>query len=233
MRKLLIENQIKKVAKLDRSVLAEQNKNSKASCLPLWVTYNRTLPNIKNILQQHWNLLKIDPTLEETFQQNPILAFCRNWNLKDIGDNKIEFNKVKQKSLFQTKGTCMLCLSNNRTLCCRQIIKTTAFQINQNKRTYRIYHNLNCKSKYTICLVECMKWNLQYVGKAETELNQRINNHRKDNLKLNAIPADQHFAERDHDLNTDTEFTIIEKPQNTKLSKESITELLKSMRTFG
>ena len=78
-----------------------------------------------------------------------------------------------------------------------------------------------------------MKWNLQYVGKAETELNQRINNHRKDNLKLNAIPADQHFAERDHDLNTDTEFTIIEKPQNTKLSKESITELLKSMRTFG
>ena len=35
MRKLLIENQIEKVAKLDRSVLAVQNKNSKASCLPL------------------------------------------------------------------------------------------------------------------------------------------------------------------------------------------------------
>ena len=47
-KKTLIENQLEKVAKLDRSVLlAEQNKSKKASCLLLSVTYNRTLPNIK------------------------------------------------------------------------------------------------------------------------------------------------------------------------------------------
>ena len=74
--------------------------------------------------------------------------------------------------------------------------------------------------------MECTKCKLQYVGKAETELNLGINKHRKDVLKLNAIPADRHFAQRDHDFNTDTKFTIIEKLQNTKLSKESITELL-------
>ena len=86
--KTLIENQIEKVAKFDRSVLlAEQNK--KASCLPLSVTYNRTRPNIKNnIVQQHWHLLQIDSTLEETFQQTPILAFCKNRNLKDIISGK-------------------------------------------------------------------------------------------------------------------------------------------------
>ena len=40
--KSLIENQTKKVAKLDRSVLlAEQNKSKNASCLPLSVTFNR------------------------------------------------------------------------------------------------------------------------------------------------------------------------------------------------
>ena len=66
--KTLIENQIEKFAKLDRSVLlAEKNKSKKALRLPLSVTYNRTLSNIKNILQQHWHLLKIDPTSEETF----------------------------------------------------------------------------------------------------------------------------------------------------------------------
>ena len=74
--------------------------------------------------------------------------------------------------------------------------------------------------------MECTKCKLQYVGKAETELNLGINKLRKDVLKLNAIPADRHFAQRDHDFNTDTKFTIIEKFQNTKLSKESITELL-------
>ena len=52
--KTLIENQMGKVAKLDRSVLlAEQNKTKKVSCLPLLVTSNRTLPNIKNRLQKH------------------------------------------------------------------------------------------------------------------------------------------------------------------------------------
>ena len=97
-----------KVAKLDKSVLrTEQWKSKKASYLPLSVTYNRTLPNIKNILQQHWHLLKIDPTLEETFQQAPILAFRKNRNLKDIiVGNKIEFNKVKRKSLTVAKGKC-------------------------------------------------------------------------------------------------------------------------------
>ena len=88
--KTLIENQIEKVAKFDRSVLlAEQNKNKKASCLPLSVTYNRTRPNIKNnIVQQHWHLLQTDSILEETFQQTPILAFCKNRNLKDIISGK-------------------------------------------------------------------------------------------------------------------------------------------------
>ena len=46
--KTLDENQIEKVEKLDRSfLLKEQNKSKKASCFPLSLTYNRTLPNIK------------------------------------------------------------------------------------------------------------------------------------------------------------------------------------------
>ena len=81
-------------------------------------------------------------------------------------------------------------------------------------------------------LMECTKCKLQYVSKAETELNLRINNHRKDVLKLIAIPTDRHFAQRDHDFNTDAKFTVIEKLQNTKLSKESIMELIKKHENF-
>ena len=162
-------------------------------------------------------MLKIDSTLEETFQQTPILSFRRNRNLNDIiGGNKIEFNKVKRKSVTVAEGKHTPCLSNNRTLCCRQINKTTTFQSNQDKKICAIYHNVNCKSKYTIYLTECTKCKLQYVGKAETELNLRINNHRKDFLKLNAIPADQDFAQRDHNFNTDAKFAITEKLQKHK-----------------
>ena len=50
----------------------------------------------KNILQQHWPLLKIDPTFAETFQQTPTLAFRRNRYLKDtIGTNKKVKNSIK------------------------------------------------------------------------------------------------------------------------------------------
>ena len=85
--KTLIENQTKKVAKLDRSVLlVELNKSKNASCLPLAVTFNRKASkhNKHTSTTLAWHLLKIDSTLEETFQQALILAFCRNRNLNDI-----------------------------------------------------------------------------------------------------------------------------------------------------
>ena len=110
-----IENQIEKVAKLDRSVLlAEKNKSKKILCFPLSVTYNRTFPNIKNILQQHWNLLKRVTVSEETFQPTPILVFRRNRNPKNIiGCNKIEFNNLQNDGnrALPLNSFCKLCSS--------------------------------------------------------------------------------------------------------------------------
>ena len=70
---------------------------------------------------------------------------------------------------------CTPCLANNRTLCCKQIIHTTTFRSNQTNRIFHIYHNLNCKSKYVIYLLECTNSKIQYVRKAETEFNIRLN----------------------------------------------------------
>ena len=63
--------------------------------------------------------------------------------------------------------------------------------------------------------------------------NLKINNHRNDVLKLNAILSDQHFAPRDQNFQTHTKFTVIEQLQNAKLSRESITELLKNHDIFS
>ena len=51
-------------------------------------------------------------------------------------------------------------------------------------------------------------------------------------FKLNLILADRHFAQRDLEFNTETKFTITEQLQNTKLSKENITEILKKPENF-
>ena len=124
---------------------------------------------------KHWHLLHINPNLAEIFQNSPIFAFRRNKNLRDIiGTKLIENGKVKRKFTNKIQGKCTPCLENNRALYCKQVVHTITFRSNQTNRIFQIYHNLNCKSKYVIYLLECTKCKIQYVGKAETEFNIRL-----------------------------------------------------------
>ena len=157
---------------------------------------------------KHWHLLHINPNLAEIFQNPPILAFRRNKNLRDIiGTKLIENGKVKRKFTNKIQGKCTPCLANNRTLCCKQIVHTTTFRSNQTNRIFHIYHNL--KSKYVIYFLECTKFKIQYVGKAETEFNTRLNNDRKDIWKPDAIPASRHFSDKNHNFKTHVVACII------------------------
>ena len=62
--------------------------------MPLTVTYNMTLPDLKTRIDKNWHILQILPKLKVVFTEPPILAFKRNKNLKDIiGGNKIFDNK--------------------------------------------------------------------------------------------------------------------------------------------
>ena len=53
---------------------------------------------------------------------------------------------------------------------------------------------------------------MQYVGKAETPFNVRLNNHHKDANGNNpkAIPASIHFKQPGHNINKHAKFTLIE-----------------------
>ena len=158
-----------------------------------------------------WHSLHINPNLAEISQNLPILAFRENKILRDIiGTELIENGKVKRKLANKIQGHYTPFLANNRNLCCKQIVHTTTFRSNKTNRLFHIYHNLNCKSKYVIYLLECTKCKMQYVGKAETEFNIRLNNHRKDVWKPNAITASRHYSGKNHNLNTHAKFILVE-----------------------
>ena len=201
-----------------------------ATNIPLSFKYNRTLPKIKEIVMKHWHLLHKNPNLAEIFQNPPILTFRRNKNLRDIiGTKLIENGKVKRRFTNKIQGKCTPCLANNRTLCCKQIVHTTAFRSNQTNRIFHIYHNLNCKSTYVIYLMECTKCKLQYVGEAETGFNIRLNKHRKDVWKPDAIPASRHFSGKNHNFNTHAKFILIEQMRHVHTD----TEKLRKWKTSG
>ena len=126
-----------------------------------------------------------------------------------IGTKLIENGKVKRKFANKIQGECTPFLANNRTLCCKQVANTTTFRSNQTNKILKIYSNLNCTSKYVIYLLERTKCKIQYDGKAETEFNIRLNNHRKDIWKPDAIPASCRFSDKNHNFDTYAKFILI------------------------
>ena len=73
------------------------------------------------------------------------------------------------------------------------------FRSNQTNKTFKIYHKINCKSSFAICLLEYYICNIQYMGKSETPFNIRLSNHRKDVRNPNAIRASKQFNRHNHD----------------------------------
>ena len=72
---------------------------------------------------------------------------------------------------------------------------------------------------------------IQYVGKAETDFNLRLKNHRKDVYKAGAVPAACHFTMKDHIFNRYTSF-IIEQIHKSIQSRETKKNLLKQRENF-
>ena len=99
------------------------------------------------------------------------------------------------------------------SLCCMQVVNINTFRSNQAKRVFNIYYIITCKSQWIIYLQECILCNIQHIGKSETSLNIRLNNHQKDVSNPKATPAYPHFRKEGHN------FTLIE--QLTKMENVS------------
>ena len=122
-----------------------------------------------------------------------MIAFCKNSLKQLIRTNTIRNNqKFLKLTQTTTAGQCTPCYSN-RSLCSQQVLKTATFTSTQTRETFTIFHQVTCHSNYVIYLLECIMCKIQYVGKSETSFNIRLNNHRKDIKKPNAIEACKHF----------------------------------------
>ena len=133
-------------------------------------------------------------------------------NYWDTLDRK---RKVKKDLKILKEGKCTSCKSKAGNICCQQVKTTTKFKSEQTNKTWKIFYNTNCKTKYAIYLIECAICNLPYVGKNETPFNIRLNNHRKDVKDPKTALADKHFQKIGHRLNEHARITIIDRSTNT------------------
>ena len=148
----MINEEIQKPTNQDRTGLLSKEKTETGNHLTLCVTYNKTLPNMKTIIEKHWHILNVNPELRKVLENKPLLAFRKNKNLRQlIGGNTTGKNKKLLTTNKFTNGKCLPCFSNSRALCCKQVIKTEHFKSNLTNRTFRIFKKTTCKviSSYT------------------------------------------------------------------------------------
>ena len=72
----------------------------------------------------------------------------------------------------------------------------------------------------------------QYVGKAESKWNIRLNNHRQDVLKANSIPFDKHFQLPGHNFIEHARFILIEQIKDRNISPTEIRKRLEMREDF-
>ena len=102
-----INESIERTKTLDRKNLLDEKAKKQSDRIPLVLTYNRRLRNVKRAISNNWNLLHINQEFKDLFQKPPIFAFRWNRNLydllrcEDIVDGKLQrLSKKKKDRIF-------------------------------------------------------------------------------------------------------------------------------------
>ena len=76
-------------------------------------------------------------------------------------------------------------------------------------------------------MLKCIKCKIQYVGKAETDFNIRLNNHQKDVWKPYAIPTSLHFLGKIYNFIKNAKAILIKQIRHVDIVTEKNKERLK------
>ena len=103
-----IQEQILRASQQNRNALLQYKERIPLQKIQCVVTYNPRLPHIKEAIDKHWDILKIDPKLKTAFSEMLFMAFKRNRRLRDIiGQKTIVNNKVKRnEDIITQRGWC-------------------------------------------------------------------------------------------------------------------------------
>ena len=229
----VLDEQLRKSETITREELLTEKTKKAGSKIPFTVTFNKTLPDIRQTIDKNWHLLLTNPDIAQTFPEKPTLAFRRNQNLKDlIGETHLSRNRKITKKR-KKKGSCSACLTHANNLCCGQIVSTKTFKSMHTGEVFEIYHILNCRSRNVIYLGYCnICPNSQYVGKSEPPSNLRMNTHRYDVNSPTGGAFDKHFAKPGHSFNKNARFILIEQVNSKTASKMEMRTLLESREDF-
>ena len=92
----ILDHHFERAMNIDRKILLEnKEKSSTQGNLLSVLTFNKTLPNIKNVIDKHWNILLYQRKFKKVFDKKPSIAYRRYISLCQL----IEGNRIFKKTL--------------------------------------------------------------------------------------------------------------------------------------
>ncbi|VDI31433.1 Hypothetical predicted protein, partial [Mytilus galloprovincialis] len=178
--KTLLNASLKKAEAKDRKALLNPVKKDtkKMTRIPLVLSYTKASPNLREIIDTTWPLLHIKETTKQIFSEQPLFAYKRNKNLKDI----------LVRAAFQyppiTPGTSGISTLNKLTKCsneecsyCPWINFRRSFTSTFTERKYRKNYIGDCNTPNIIYMITCKSCKQQYVGKSKRPFKARLGEH--------------------------------------------------------
>ena len=163
------------------------------------MTYNPRNPNLIQIIRKYWPLLHTNRTLHRLFPNEPMIAFRRETNLRDmLVRAKIEYPpSINEKRMYKLRNTTCPVITCKY---CKYIRKDQSVQSSFMCAPYktRVECRISCLTTNVVYCITCQKCKTQYVGETKRQLKRRMYEHLRQidkygQFNVQTTPVSEHF----------------------------------------
>ena len=147
--------------------------NSQENNLFMVTTYNPALPNLRQTIDKHWDILELNDSLSHIHQSKLVIGYRRP---KNLGDTLVhaELNYFRPTTVDMAS---LQCKSQGRCRYCPLLNPSGRIESTQTRRKYRSPSHFTCCSNNLIYLITCTVCNKQYVGETKNAIKTRFQGH--------------------------------------------------------
>ena len=161
-------------------------------------TYNKTNPNLKEIISNHWSYLGRSSATRDLSKRDFMITYRKPPSLKDI--------LVKAKLPQPRQKTNKECKRPKSCKYCTKMFQSGKIKNSYNNKTYNTTTKGTCQSNNLIYCIECNWCHIKYVGQTKNRIIDRFQGHLFDiKNNLNTTVA-RHFGS--HNDKIDPNMTI-------------------------
>ncbi|XP_059150561.1 uncharacterized protein LOC131937289 [Physella acuta] len=188
----ILQSALHRITTVDHQASLQQFPKQKSDRTKLILPYHPHSVLAKNIIK-NYSILKSDPHLGHLFQQNPLVVYRRERNLRDL---------LVRSRLPPTTNTGF------GTTPCPRKCNTCLFTLQVEslqlpKGTLKIKNHFNCESRNVVYVIKCRRCNIFYIGQTGKRLSDRVSQHLRSINNEDSLPVAKHFNKSGHDLKKD------------------------------